>query len=503
MKAVIYILKGGLKLYSPPSSDEKSFYWDPVQEKLYPLNVSLNGFTEYLFVDSNIVTGGTVRKAVDKLAVPWEKVRVRGNPRTCVAKHFVDEPVEDPVPCYDRILLVFSGKAGTLKSFLARGLESVHGIPVIQVGKTLKSMVDLGEYGEKLYEREKVNPFVVGELLYPILSKKSDPIVILDGVKRMETVVFLGYSTRRPAFVFFLQNDENIRRTCVRLRNDPDDFFDAERNYLFMDHLNLLLREAYAVIDWRDWSTLEPLTELLKVFGYRTTRLCSFPNPFGSKRPLLELYRRNVEKIFAGKMSVDEGVRVTASHTRYLERLAEKGVRLDKIRSKIIVLTASAFRIVDDILDENTVRDNMPAAWTVHGIIDSVRDAVMITGEAWKLSNHIGLGDDFVRMFRRVVDAVMYELEVEDGVRGFNGFEDWLKAAEREAAFREFLAILSGHPDRVQEFRMWGIEAQAKDDLMGENKGGREGTERRLNRPLFKSEWLPLLNSMAREGNVR
>jgi len=39
--------------------------------------------------------------------------------------------------------------------------------------------------------------------------------------------------------------------------------------------------------------------------------------------------------------------------------------------------------------------------------------------------------------------------------------------SEREVAFREFLAYLGGTPERVNEFREWGIKAQVKDDLLG------------------------------------
>jgi hypothetical protein len=132
--------------------------------------------------------------------------------------------------------------------------------------------------------------------------------------------------------------------------------------------------------------------------------------------------------------------------------------------------------------------------------------------KAYSICDRLGVGKQFLEMFEKVVDAVEYELLVEDGREENMGFDSWLRAAEREAAFREFLATLAGCPEKGGEFRAWGLKAQAKDDLLGSTKGGREDTEKKLNRILFKPEWEPLLDqtiksitsSLSREclGNV-
>ena len=512
MKATVYVLFGGLKHYRPPKEGETVFYWDPKKKLLYPLESSLEGFSEYDVVDSNITTGKSVEDVVRDLNLPRDKVKVCGNPLTRVAEKIVDEQFSNANPDPEKIMLAFSGKPGSLKTFLAKGLAISHGMPLLQVGKELQKVADVGKYGEVLAEKEKVNPFTVGELLYPILAEYDSRVVIVDGIKSPETLFFLSYSTRRPFFLFIVEQDEMLRRKSIILRSDPDDKYDVERDRLFESGLNRLREHAYAIVDMSDWRTLQPLTHLLSLLGYRTGKIVDVPNPFGSKLPILELYKRNVMKLVAKKTVVEEDFSSQSFHRSYVERLREHGINVSGEREKAILLTASAFRIIDDILDENTVRNMSPAFWRVHGITESVYIATLMTVKAYSICNRLGVGKQFLEMFEKVVDAVAYELLVEDGREENIGFDSWLRAAEREAAFREFLATLAGCPEKGSEFRAWGLKAQAKDDLLGSTKGGREDTEKKLNRILFKPEWAPLLDqtiksitsSLSREcpGNV-
>jgi len=489
-RAVIYILRSGLKHYRPPEEGEKLFYWDPKQKILYPKNESITGFNQYILVDSNITTGKTVRETIACLGLPREKVKIRGNPKTELAKKIVDQPMSNGDPDPEKAMLVFAGPAASLKTFLARGLEMTQGIPVIQCGKELQKLTDVGKYGEKLMQKENQNPFIVGELLYPIVQKyTSEKVIILDGPKSVETVLFLSYATHRPVFVFYVYNSDELRQNAIALRTDPDDLYATERDRLFQAGLNRLREEAYAVIDIAEWRTLQLLAEVLELLGYKVSSIAGLPNPFGSKRPILELYRRNVEKLVKKNTVINRDFSELMFHRSYIERLEKHGISLTSKQAEIVALTASAFRIIDDILDEHTIRDDAPAFWTKHGIVRSIYIATLMTVKAWNLSAQLGVGERFLEMFQKCVDAVMYELKIEDGIEKFETFEDWLRAAEREAAFREYLAYLIGKPEKAKEFRAWALHAQAKDDLMGAEKGGREDTDRRLNRPLFKPEW--------------
>lgn len=490
--AVIYILYSGLKYYEKPKQNEDVFYYDPRTNTLYPQSkaVNIKNYDKYLLVDSNITTGTTVFSTIRRLGIPESRVEVKGPALTEYASRIVKYIVPSVKPLYNRALIMFAGRSGTIKSFLAKGIGESHGIPVVQVGKIVRKHFDVGKYGEKLAELERDNPFIVGEILYDYVSSYSDRVVIVDGVKSIETSIFLSYTTRIPKYIYFVEVDESLRREVVALRGDEDDAYDEERNKLFDEKLRELRDQAHGIIDMNDLSTLERLCSVLEAYGYRTTRIAGYPNPFGTKLPILEMYYRNVVKLVEKGVVIQHDLEPFVFHRNYPKRLEEKlGVKLTKTQEDIINYTASAFRIVDDILDENTVRDWRPAFWVKHGFYKSMLIASLMTVKAYELSRGIGLGDKYMEMFRRIVDAVRYELKVEEGRAEFRTFTDWVKAAEREAVFREFLAYLIGMPERAREFYIWGLRAQAKDDLIGETKGGREATERRLRRPLFREEW--------------
>jgi hypothetical protein len=493
MRATVYILRSALKHYRPPERDERVFYYSPESGELYPRSASLEGFDEYVIVDSNVATGNTIRKTIEALGLQEKRVITRGNARTPVAEEFLDEVLPDPVPDRERAIIGLAGKSASMKSFISVGLGESHRIPVVKVGKVVSGLA--GRYGEKLAEAEKDNPFIVGELLYDRIKGLRDRLVVVDGLKSTETAVFISYSTRRPIFLFYVEIPEEVRMKFGKLRNDPDDAYWSERDELFEERLRKLREKAYAVINPVEWKNMDVLCNVLKHYGYTTSMIAGVPNPFGSKVVFLELYRKNVEKLVARGAQLHAFLRCW-EHDGYIKRLEERGIVIDEERKRAVILIATAFRMIDDILDENTIRDGKEAAWRMMGIMKALIHAVELSVTAWNICRNLGCGEEFMKMFRRVIRAVRYELDVEEGREKFSGFEDWLKAAERESAFREFLAVLAGLEERRAEFRLWGLKAQAKDDLLGEGKGGREPTERKLRRPLFREEWFMQLEQL-------
>lgn len=490
-KATIYLLRGGLKHFRSPQEGELPFYYDSKEKRLYPTNQKLEDFDEFELVEANIATGREALKAMRELKLPRERTKIRGTAETEFGKKFVDilEPSARPDP--ERVLIAFAGKPGSMKSFLSRGLEMSQKIPVIQIGKELQKMTDVGDFGEKLFKEEQKNPYIVGEMLLPLIQKYSnEKVIIIDGVKSYETALFLSYATHRPIFLFYTELNEELRREFRELRLDKDDYFAKERDKMFEKGLRKLKNYAYSELDMGDWRTLEPLSEVLEGLEFRTTKILDIPNPFGSKQPFLELYRRNVEKLIAKKTKIDRDFSEYIFHKNYPERLKKHGVNLNQERAEVVNLVASAFRMVDDFLDEHKTREGQPTFWQQEGIVKSIYYATLMTVKAHEIAEKEGLSKEFQEMFRRVIEAVFYELRVEDGIEECREYKDWLRAAEREVAFREFLAHLAGTPERVKEFREWGIKAQIKDDIMGAKKGGREDTEIRLKRPIFKKEWL-------------
>lgn len=467
-KATIYLLKGGLKHFRSPQEGEQPFYWDPKEKRLYPTDKKLENFDEFELVEANIATGRGTLEAIRELKLPRERTKIRGNTETKFGERFVDilEPSARPDP--ERVLIAFAGKPGSMKSFLSRGLEMSQRIPIIQIGKELQKITDVGNYGEKLFKEEQKNPYLIGELLVQLIQERqNEKVIIIDGVKSYETALFLSYATHRPIFLFYTEINEELRREFGELRLDKDDYFAKERDEMFGKGLRKLKDYAYSELDMGDWRTLEPLSEVLEGLEFRTTRILDVPNPFGSKQPFLELYRRNVEKLIAKKIEVNKDFSEYIFHKNYPERLKKHGINLNQERAEVVNLVASGFRMIDDLLDEHKIREGRPAFWQQEGIVKSIYYATLMTVKAHGIAEKEGLSREFQEMFRRVIDGVFYELRVEDGIEECREYKDWLKAAEREVAFREFLAHLGGIPERVSEFREWGIKAQIKDDLLG------------------------------------
>lgn len=491
MKAVIYVLRGGLKHYLPPKEDEQAFYWDPKKKVLYPTDKTLEMCDEFELVEANMATERGMFEALRELKIPAVATKIRGSAMTKLGERYIDvhEPRPDPDP--EKVIIAFSGKPSSMKSFLSRGLGMAHGIPVVQIGKELQHIADVGAYGEKLDTIEQKNPYVIGEMLVPILNNLDDKVVIVDGVKSYETALFLSYATKRPMVLFHVEISEEMRKEFLKLRMDPDDAYGEEREAMFEKRIGNLKEATYGgVIDMERWQSLDYLTEIMDSLGFKTTRILDLPNPFGSKQPLLELYRRSVEKMIAKGTQIEKDLSGYVFHTNYPERLRDKGLRAEGVRSEIINLLASGFRMVDDLLDEHTTREGKEAFWRKEGITKAIYYGVLMTVKAYNIAEREGLAREFKDMFKRVVDGVFYELRVEDGVEKCETYADWLKAAQRETGFREFLAHLCGMPEKIPEFREWGIRAQIKDDLLGARKHGRDNTDFRLNRPLFNRAWI-------------
>ena len=159
-------------------------------------------------------------------------------------------------------------------------------------------------------------------------------------------------------------------------------------------------------------------------------------------------------------------------------------IRVKGEAAKMVQEVATAFRFIDDILDEHDTRWEKPARWVETSPVEALAEAEILTTKALKRAERLGCRKEFLEMFEAVLDAVYYEIDVEEGRAEFISEEDWKRAAGREAHFRAFIGYLKGE-DPVKYYQE-GLKAQMKDDVMGAEKGERENTDERLKRPLWQ-----------------
>lgn len=468
MKKAIFILRSGLKHYRDIQFD-KALYYDPENNTLYPRSEKITDEDEVVLIDSNIVTGKTMLKAFKSLNLKREKTLFAGSYKGEYAEKFLD--IRLPAPEIKGYIIALAGSSGTGKSFIAKGLEIYRRIKQYKIGYAAKEL-GAGLYGEAIDEED--NPFAVSEKfleMYDIF----DRLIIVDGVKSLHQLIHISYALNRPYFLFYVESDR--KELMYRFRNDPDDVYHREREALFKERLEELKKHSIAVINTSDFNSFAPLVEVLEKLGIKCMKREWGWDIWGIKHIWLDIY----EKYAYGEKKI-EPINSPDMHQSYIEKYGLEGPT-----KEIVMLTATSFRIIDDILDEHDTRRGNLSHWKKHGILDSLIDASALLQQARKIAQQTGFLKEYDEMFKRVINAVRYEIDVEEGHAEYKTVEDWIKAAEREAAFREFIGILKGEDPK--EYYLQGLKAQAKDDLIGAAKFGRKDTDAKLKRPLFKKEF--------------
>lgn len=464
----MFILRSGLKHYRDIQFD-KALYYAPENNTLYPRSEKITDEDEVVLVDSNIVTGKTMLKAFKSLNLKREKTLFAGSYKGEYAEKFLD--IRLPAPEIKGYIIALAGSSGTGKSFIAKGLEIYRGIKQYKIGYAAKELGE-GLYGEAIDEED--NPFAVSEKFLEMYNI-SDRLVIVDGVKSLHQLIHISYALKMPYFLFYVDSDR--KELMYKLRNDPDDVYHKEREALFKSRLKELKEHSLAVINTSNFETFASLAKILENFGYSCKKREWGYDIWGTKHIWLDIY----EKYAYGTKEI-ELINTPDMHQSYIEKYGLEGPA-----KEIVMLTATSFRIIDDILDEHDTRRGNPSHWKKYGILDSLIDASALIQKTRKIAQQTGFLKEYDEMFKRVINAVRYEIDVEEGRAEYKTVEDWIRAAEREAAFREFIGILKGEDPK--EYYFQGLKAQAKDDLIGAAKFGRKDTDRKLKRPLFKEEF--------------
>ena len=460
-------------------------------------------FERVVVVDSTVATGMTllsVGRAVRE-AYPGAEVLLAGRPRTEWGKAVVDVVLPEPEwPLRDKPLVMVSGYPGVGKSAFARALASVNGFRHVRWGRLVSSRFDVGRYGEALYEVERREPFFLPVELYPVLEGEARGArgLVIDGLKSVEQVVGVSFSLGgQPIPLFATLRDWRLRWYIMGVRGMEDDSFVPERDRLLselgLDRLGGVAPKVY--LDGRTLDEAVPDVRFRRVaerfLGLGRFQVAGLFNPYGTKRILLESYAKSVVKARGGGVALRFSEEVLSMlggfvHRGYSARLRRRGFEVPDWLDRFIVLTATGFRLIDDILDGHRERwmseegRKVVSPWYVHGIHKAVVWATVLTVGARQLAEEHGYGDTFRRWFRVVVSGVERELELEETKREPTR-EDWLVSALREAGYRAMIAEMLG-----VDWRPWfveGLASQLKDD-MNPTKGGREDTDTRLNRPI-------------------
>lgn len=165
-------------------------------------------------------------------------------------------------------------------------------------------------------------------------------------------------------------------------------------------------------------------------------------------------------------------VATTGSYAKKVRALARLGERsqskVEKICAQVDHLRR-AFKIMDDLIDEDTVRDGEPAYWSVHGVGATIEQAAWETMQARSIARELGVEAIFETRLCEVIAGARLEVEMEnpDFKSGSSLSELWHKVVKKEAAFRRYLAEALRCSTEVAEAAYQdGIAAQILDDSL-------------------------------------
>ncbi|MEM1551036.1 MAG: hypothetical protein QXH03_00010 [Candidatus Bathyarchaeia archaeon] len=447
MKVRVLIWRGGIRFYQ-----DGDFIFDPRHgDFIGPRPPPREKVT---IVDANVFGGHTLFAVAQRLRqMGYEIEGFAGNTLPSSPLREIVSPLEVPKPASP--IIFFAGYPGSGKSAVAAMVARMVGAYRIKWASFIE---EPGLYGEKAALKEEEDPLFFARKAFPHLCSVPPEIpVVLDGVKDMRVVQFLAYTTSRPAILIFVQAPDWLRHFVCQARQDPDDLFWKERDELFAPRLEEIRRQSLLL--QMDSNDHREILELLRLHGIRPRLpLNSVPVLF-DKFFALEfiLY---VTRVIPLAISISDIPDDWIFHHRYVERYP-----VPEELKKLVCAIATSFRIIDDILDEDMerrIREGgsvkfIPALWAVEGVWVAVAKAMAMLSAA---ARHPAFDPEMVR---RVVRAVWIELEADAGGRPLTPAEYEL-TLEREAAFREWVARISGYP--IEKAREEAIRAQIENDRM-------------------------------------
>lgn len=163
-------------------------------------------------------------------------------------------------------------------------------------------------------------------------------------------------------------------------------------------------------------------------------------------------------------------VATTGSYAKKVRAFARLGKRsnpeVEKLCEQVDHLRR-AFKIMDDLIDEDIVRDSEPAFWVFHGAGVTIEQAAWETMQARLIARELGTGSIFETRLCEVISGARLEVEMENPDFKFECSlpELWHKVVKKEAAFRQYLTeALRCEPNVVEAAYQDGVAAQILDD---------------------------------------
>ncbi|WP_322797963.1 class 1 isoprenoid biosynthesis enzyme, partial [Thermoflexus sp.] len=343
-----------------------------------------------------------------------------------------------------------------------------------------------GRYGEEAAREEAKDPLVFAKAAREaLLAIPCQEVVVLDGPKSVEAIEFITYTLSRPALLLWVEAPSWLRQFILNTRRDPDDPFEEERAALFAARWEEIRRRAL-VVDLSSNDHRHAL-EALAAHGI-------FPRiPMESVPVLLD---RGFVLGMLLHFTRDQPLRISINdipcdwvfHVSYSDRFPR--LRQDPQLQHIVHVIASAFRLVDDVLDESPTRrlrmgdrvEEIPAHWTVEGAWVAVMRAVAMLCAARNALAERGALEGFMEMMERVVRAVSVELEADRERRPLRP-DEYALTLERESAFRVWVARMVGEDPE------WAAREGVMDQMKNDRRAleARKGLEARRVAEIFSS----------------
>lgn len=510
-------------------------WWSIPQKKKY---------SEILILDRNLTTALTqlhIERSLRSLGIKGP-VRYVGNEKTLLAYQHQSyilrkegiakksgAPMQDSYQI-GKYMIALVGLPASGKTFLRNIFSQIDGFSVYKWGDYVKQEVE-SRYGEMNWtnvqhfteEVEAKDKIVVARRFVSSVEDDS-PFMVVDGIKSREQIIYASYALQRPVIVISVRRGEDERQREAEKRGDFDDSVDSERLELLrkigtLDVVNFadftvnttgcsveyekdvcriklpqeFISGMHEVLSWMFASeSIETTKNLVQQAAVQVAEQRGATTVEVNRMDWLEkvaainsFYRKSFEN---PRPWAD--VPTSGSYAKKVKKIATLGKRTEKDVKEICQLVEhlrKAFKIMDDLIDEDEIRDYVPAFWVINGTWQTIEQAAYHLGRARKIAIELGI-TTFEERVREVILAARLEVKMENPkfTTDLAQAELWGKLVMKEASFRLLIAeALNCSESICSAAYQDGVAAQMLDDglsaLHGKD-GRKDNSDERLGR---------------------